>query len=270
LAQHEQAEEPEMEGERTPLTGAAQRGGATDARSWRGVASCPALAVAAVHALCVAVTALVVTWMSQYHGFSWAYGDAGVFSWHPTLMTLALLVCLPQAAIAFRWMTWLPRSQRKTVHGALLTAGLALASVGLVAVVRFHDEKQPTRIKNFYSLHSIVGLLTLCLLVAQWLGGLYAFWWPQVVGESRALFRAVHARVGLVLALGLVLASVLSGVAEKTAFTASDCTGGNATLEARCRTGNAFGGSAVFLILNVALVLLWPAAAPTAGSDPLL
>ena len=68
-----------------------------------------------------------------------------------------------------------------------------------------HDEKQPTRIKNFYSLHSIVGLLTLCLLVAQWLGGLYAFWWPQVVGESRALLRAVHARVGLVLALVIIV-----------------------------------------------------------------
>jgi hypothetical protein len=260
--------EGETEGETTPLTGVAGRAGATKAQSWCSMPSCPSLAVAAVHALCVAVTALVVTWMSQYHGFSWAYGDARVFSWHPTLMTLALLVCLPQAAIAFRWITWLPRSQRKTVHGALLTAGLALASVGLVAVVRFHDEKQPMRIKNMYSLHSIVGLLTFCLLIVQWLGGLYAFWWPQVVGESRALFRAAHARVGLVLALGLVLASVLTGVAEKTAFTASDCTGGNATLEARCRTGNAFGGSAVLLILNVALVLLWPAAAPVAGADP--
>lgn len=34
-------------------------------------------------------------------GFSWAKGDGRVFNWHPVLMTLGLLVCSSQAALAY-------------------------------------------------------------------------------------------------------------------------------------------------------------------------
>jgi hypothetical protein len=34
-------------------------------------------------------------------GWSWAAGDARVFNWHPLLMTLGLLFCSTQAALAY-------------------------------------------------------------------------------------------------------------------------------------------------------------------------
>jgi hypothetical protein len=34
-------------------------------------------------------------------GFSWKYGDAKVFNWHPLLMSLGFVFCSMQAALAY-------------------------------------------------------------------------------------------------------------------------------------------------------------------------
>lgn len=63
------------------------------------------------------------------------------------------------------------RNERKKkmdlIHGAIMISALLLAAVGLKAVFDFHDLAQPEPHLHFTSLHSWIGLITICFLALQ-------------------------------------------------------------------------------------------------------
>ena len=93
-------------------------------------------------------------------GFSWVTGDKRVFNWHPVLMTGGFVAALGQATLVHSVpATALDKGTRKWVHAALLALALILASAGLVAVFRSHNEAVPP-IPNMYSAHAWFGMVS--------------------------------------------------------------------------------------------------------------
>lgn len=215
---------------------------------------------ALVHALCATSVVLVVTWFGALDsGFAWGSGDAGVFAWHPTLMTLGLLAFFSEAALAFRL------GLGKRLHAALHAAALACVVMGLVAVLRFHNEASPP-IPNLYSLHSWLGLLAVGAYGANFLLGSAAFGLQLPAQATRARLVPVHAAAGRLVLSVLVAASVCTGVLEKLTF-GKDCNDASGHRNAKCNVGSALALVAVALVLLVAVLLAMPRRPATPSSS---
>jgi len=238
-------------GERLP--GAKEYGAAT-AIMWL------TLAVQVLGGSCLA---LVVVWFGKYdNGYSWATGNPAVFSWHPTLMTMGMLVCFSNAAISYRSFSALSRPSRKLLHGTLNFLAWVFLVIGLRAVFRFHDEKlgpdgQPAPIKNMYSLHSWLGLSTAVVFSAQFLIGFVSFAYPKLGAEQRTALVPKHALAGSLILVCLVASTVSTGVLEKMTF-GGDCNK-NGELTTKCVVANLFGMFSVALIVCTACIVLYPA-----------
>ncbi|TYZ64308.1 hypothetical protein PybrP1_002273 [[Pythium] brassicae (nom. inval.)] len=184
------------------------------------------------HALPVLVFVLVAVWMgsalTQYvkvgnvvspknlSGFSWGYADGRVFNWHPLLMTLGFVVLSTQAALAYLSLPF-SHDTNKRIHLSLHGLGFLSATVGIVAVFRFHNEHN---IKNLYSLHSWFGLLTLILFAIHYLVSFAVFFFPGARRPVRAQLSPFHIGLGVGI-IGLVYATAATGVLEKLSFNAS-------------------------------------------------
>lgn len=93
-----------------------------------------------------------------------------LFNWHPLLQTLAFPLCMAEALLAYRApLAPLPaqRPLRKAYHAALHTLAILAATLGTAAAILSHTLKRPSKVPNFYSVHSVLGLATLVLLAAQ-------------------------------------------------------------------------------------------------------
>lgn len=100
------------------------------------------------------------------------------------------------------------------VHMLLHAVALFLGSVGIYAAFKFHNE---SGIDNLYSLHSWVGLGTICLYSIQWLLGVATFFFPGASPTVRRRMLPWHTRAGLVVYILALLASEL-GFLEKLTF----------------------------------------------------
>uniref|UniRef100_H3GYT9 Cytochrome b561 domain-containing protein n=1 Tax=Phytophthora ramorum TaxID=164328 RepID=H3GYT9_PHYRM len=118
-------------------------------------------------------------------GFSWTHGDARVFNWHPLLMSFGFVFCSIQAALVY---ISLPFSH---------------------AVNKVREER-----KNW------LGLSVLILFGAHWLGSFVVFFYPGAEKDARASIAPYHVAIGMSI-LGLVVATVETGILEKLAFNGS-------------------------------------------------
>ncbi|KAL4139740.1 hypothetical protein PRNP1_015631 [Phytophthora ramorum] len=149
-------------------------------------------------------------------GFSWIHGDARVFNWHPLLMSFGFVFCSIQAALAYISLPF-SHAVNKRIHLSLHALGFLSAVAGTVAVFRFHNEHGIT---NLYSLHSWLGLSVLILFGAHWLGSFVVFFYPGAEKDARASIAPYHVAIGMSI-LGLVVATVETGILEKLAFNGS-------------------------------------------------
>ena len=168
-------------------------------------------------------------------GVSWAEGDAKrVFNWHPVLMVLAYSI-MNVAALIFRvsgtssYQTLSRgnseartkrRSTMKAIHGYVWVACFLIGMVGILAVVKSHNDAVSGYIANLYSLHSWVGCLVMSLYTLQLLVGIFAF--GGLLGGTSRLFAVpsvmeLHKYSGALLHL-LVTATIVLGIQEKEGF----------------------------------------------------
>ena len=141
---------------------------------------------------------LVLVWLvGNSSGFSWEHGNGNVFHWHPLMMTLAV-VCGLESAVVFRTQG-IVQVRKKRLHAVLHICSFVFMTVGLVAVFRFHNEHRPAPIKNLYSLHSWVGILTVTLFGVQAAVGLVTFLTSVCTGARKREFLPVHTSSGLVI-----------------------------------------------------------------------
>jgi cytochrome b-561 len=148
-----------------------------------------------------------------------ANDTSGVFNWHPLLMTFSFIVGMGEAVLAFkRPLLPLPdRPARKAWHVVLHTTAILSGAFGITAAIKSHTLKRPDAIPNFYSVHSWLGLLVICLVLTQFSLGFLAYIAPKWSQPNKEAFGAVHAYLGLSTFLG-GLATMLVGIQEKTTF----------------------------------------------------
>jgi len=132
-----------------------------------------------------------------------------LFNFHPLLNFFAFL-CLSVGVMSWKiFPNWTHR-QRKSVHGVLNTAGLILILTSTAIVVRWHALLDS---EHFYSVHSWLGLMTIVVASAQWLGGFCGFGLAVVGDEWKATLLPVHKFLGTlvyILLLSLLMLGLLN------------------------------------------------------------
>ncbi|KAK1930261.1 Cytochrome b ascorbate-dependent protein 3 [Phytophthora citrophthora] len=200
-------------------------------------------------------------------GFSWSQGDAKVFNWHPLLMSFGFVFCSFQAALAYISLPFSHAVNKvilgvlQRIHLSLHAFGFLSAVVGAVAVFRFHNEHGIT---NLYSLHSWLGLGVLILFAAHWLGSFAVFFYPGAEKNVRASIAPYHIGFGLAI-VGLIVATVETGILEKLAFNGSCNVNGELNgkavkgyMASDCVLGNTIG-LLVALTFVTSLIVIWHA-----------
>uniref|UniRef100_A0A8C7XI95 ascorbate ferrireductase (transmembrane) n=1 Tax=Oryzias sinensis TaxID=183150 RepID=A0A8C7XI95_9TELE len=142
------------------------------------------------------------------------------FSWHPFLMTLAFSFLMTQAILLFSPHGSLVRrfshKAKGRLHWMLQGLGALCAVTGLTAI--FYNKGLNGK-PHFTSWHGLLGLLTVCVAVAQSLAAVPLIYHSLAKGWSLAKLKRYHAASGLVAYL-LGSGSLLLGLCS-TWFTAS-------------------------------------------------
>ncbi|KAG2537140.1 hypothetical protein PVAP13_9NG251300 [Panicum virgatum] len=111
---------------------------------------------------------------------------------HPVLMLIGFIILGSEAIMSYKILPW-SHDTDKIAHMVLHAVALFLGSVGIYAAFKFHNE---SGIANLYSLHSWVGLGTICLYGIQWLLGVSTFFYPGASPTVRRRMLPWHVRSG--------------------------------------------------------------------------
>ncbi|XP_030066260.1 plasma membrane ascorbate-dependent reductase CYBRD1 [Microcaecilia unicolor] len=158
----------------------------------------------------------VLVWVLYWReGLSWD-GALAEFNWHPLLIVIGFIVLQGFAIVVYR-LPWTWRCSKflmKCIHAGLHLTVLILATVSLVAVFDFHNNKN---IPNMYSMHSWLGLAAVVLYGVQILIGLLVYLFPFAPVTLRATLLPFHVFSGLLI-FGAGIATALMGITEKLFF----------------------------------------------------
>ena len=176
------------------------------------------------HILALSAVFVVSAWVSDEAmgggGVSWAEGDAKrVFNWHPILMIVAFAF-MTVASLSF-FMKWrsADRKVNKTLHAMQWGVAAVCATVGIVAVVKSHNDPVSGFIANLYSLHSWIGIGIILLYVAQFLAGAMSFGLSLqgISNQQRGKVMNLHKFFGPLIYVGTAF-TILLGIQEKEGF----------------------------------------------------
>lgn len=141
----------------------------------------------------------VVTWLGVLFWAFFGLGGLGstrklLFNWHPVIMTAAVVVFLPHAALAWSDAALhdeLGKKSTKLIHAVLNIVVFVLVNIGILVAFTSHQQQ---RFANFYSLHSWFGLITLGLLKGNVFAGLASWMFPESIVSSFS--KCYHRNVG--------------------------------------------------------------------------
>ncbi|KAL8218538.1 hypothetical protein R6Q57_021911 [Mikania cordata] len=124
-----------------------------------------------VHLLVISIATFTLVWLIKFReGFAFNSNiKAKIFNLHPLLMILGFVIfsgegVFESAAIVVYKSIPGNRKAQKFIHLMLHFIALVVGIVGVYAVFRFHQE---LHIPHMYSLHSWIGLSTICLFGLQ-------------------------------------------------------------------------------------------------------
>ncbi|KAI4340716.1 hypothetical protein MLD38_025526 [Melastoma candidum] len=168
------------------------------------------------HLFAVAVLILLLVWLFHFHEGLDYYSNNPyrVFNVHPFLMVFGFIIIGGEGLMAYKTTARAERKVRKVIHAMLNLTALCLGAVGVRAVFKFHGM---LNLPNMYSLHSWIGLTTICAFGLQWAFGLVAF---LVGGLSEGRKRRLlpwHVCFGRTI-LYMAICSALTGLIEKATF----------------------------------------------------
>uniref|UniRef100_A0A8V1AHL4 ascorbate ferrireductase (transmembrane) n=1 Tax=Gallus gallus TaxID=9031 RepID=A0A8V1AHL4_CHICK len=126
-------------------------------------------------------------------------GAAGLFSWHPLLMALAVSLLMTEALLAFSPeaspLRGLSRKAKARAHWVLQALAVLCAALGL-GLVAYNKHLHGTG--HLRTWHGRIGLLTVLYFAVQSLGGLPLLY-PKLAGSwPPGKLRLYHATAGLV------------------------------------------------------------------------
>eukprot|EP00586_Coscinodiscus_wailesii_P023447 CAMPEP_0172519518 /NCGR_PEP_ID=MMETSP1066-20121228/291464_1 /TAXON_ID=671091 /ORGANISM="Coscinodiscus wailesii, Strain CCMP2513" /LENGTH=386 /DNA_ID=CAMNT_0013302119 /DNA_START=55 /DNA_END=1216 /DNA_ORIENTATION=+ len=148
-------------------------------------------------------------------GLSWEEGQSKkVFNWHPLMMVSAFIL-MTLASLAFRNpFSCSDRWKKKMYHGLMWVLAATCMMVGMIAVVKSHNDAVSGYIANLYSLHSWIGIAVLSLYSIQFVGGVTFFGFQIGTGSLRARMLSLHQFLGPVIYFAMVM-TILLGLQEK-------------------------------------------------------
>ncbi|XP_010908428.1 ascorbate-specific transmembrane electron transporter 2 [Elaeis guineensis] len=167
------------------------------------------------HVLAVAAAVMVLVWNIHFRG-GLAFESTNknlIFNVHPVLMTIGFIIMGSEAIMSYRAFPG-SREVNKIVHLTLHAVALVLGALGIYFAFKNHNE---SGIANLYSLHSWVGLGTICLYGIQWVFGFVIFFFPGAAPNLKRGALPWHVFFGLFVYI-LALANAELGFLEKITF----------------------------------------------------
>ncbi|THU63111.1 hypothetical protein C4D60_Mb01t12290 [Musa balbisiana] len=167
------------------------------------------------HLLAATAAVMVLVWCIHFRG-GLAFESANkslIFNVHPVLMLIGFIIMGSEATMSYRTLPWSKRV-KKTIHLILHAIALVLGVFGIYFAFKFHNE---SGIDNLYSLHSWMGLGTICLYGIQWILGFVTFLYPGASVFLRTAYLAWHVLFGIFVYL-LAIATAELGFLEKLTF----------------------------------------------------
>lgn len=158
---------------------------------------------------------LILYWCIHYNGglaFD-SHNKTKIFNVHPVFMFVGFIFLSSQAILAYKIIP-AKKEVQKTVHLVLLGTGIILGAIGIYAVFKYHNE---SNIKNMYSLHSWLGIGTICLFGLQWISALLAFVFPGASQGRRDAIYPWHVFLGVFL-YAMVIGTAELGILERLSF----------------------------------------------------
>nr|XP_043620062.1 probable ascorbate-specific transmembrane electron transporter 1 [Erigeron canadensis] len=168
------------------------------------------------HLLVISIAALTLAWLIKFReGFAFKSqsNKAKIFNLHPLLMILGFVLFSGEAIIMYKAVPAKRRAQ-KLMHLILHFIALVAGIIGVYAVFKFHSE---VGIIHMYTLHSWIGLSTICLFGLQWLLGFFSFWYPRAEPMKRARMLPWHAFFGMVIFF-MTIVTAETGLTQKFLF----------------------------------------------------
>ncbi|XP_034242076.1 cytochrome b reductase 1 isoform X2 [Thrips palmi] len=183
------------------------------------------LVVALAIILLIGALVLVLFWVLYYRGgFAWNENPTLEFNLHPVLMIAGFITFSGFSMLLYRVGRCCRRIYVKLFHTIFHALAVPCVVVGFIAVLDSHNLANPP-IRNFYSLHSWMGFVTMGLFALQFVVGFFSFLILLCCENATAGFRAslvpIHATFGI-LTFMLAVATCLTGLTEKTIFTLGD------------------------------------------------
>ncbi|XP_031498189.1 probable transmembrane ascorbate ferrireductase 4 isoform X2 [Nymphaea colorata] len=131
---------------------------------------------------------------------------------HPLVMVIGFILVSGEAILIHKALPSWSRNFKKSLHLFLQAVALGLGFFGIW--IKFYKYKG---FANFYSLHSWMGLICMCLFVSQWIVGFMSFWHRGEVRGVRVYVLPWHVFVGLY-TYALSVATAETGLLEKLTF----------------------------------------------------
>ncbi|XP_052127268.1 plasma membrane ascorbate-dependent reductase CYBRD1 isoform X3 [Frankliniella occidentalis] len=180
------------------------------------------LVVALAIILLVGALVLVLFWVLYYRqGFAWTENPTLEFNLHPVLMIAGFITFSGFSMLLYRIGRCCRRIYVKLFHTIFHALAVPCVVVGFIAVLDSHNLANPP-IRNFYSLHSWMGFVTMGLFALQFVVGFFSFLILLCCENATAGFRAslvpIHATFGI-LTFMLAVATCLTGLTEKAFLT---------------------------------------------------
>ncbi|WOH07580.1 hypothetical protein DCAR_0727012 [Daucus carota subsp. sativus] len=161
------------------------------------------------HLLVIVVTTLILVWLLNFReGIAFrSRTKEKIFNLHPLLMTIGFVLVAGEAIMTSKTVP--SERARKTFHLILHCVALVAGTTGIYAAFKFHNELS---LPN--TLHSWIGMSTICLFGLQFLLGVYSFMFPGANSGASSRTTKWHRFVSIFIFL-MAIISAETGLVEK-------------------------------------------------------
>ncbi|KAI3744207.1 hypothetical protein L1987_57284 [Smallanthus sonchifolius] len=149
------------------------------------------------HLLVISIAALMLYWLIKLReGVAFTSNvKIKIFNLHPLFTVLGFIIFSGEAIITYKGIPT-TRPTLKLIHLILHLIALSAGILGICAVFKFHNQLKTA---HAYTLHSWIGLSTICLFGLQLLLGFVTFLFPGAKSATRARYSPWHIFTGVVI-----------------------------------------------------------------------
>ncbi|KDP38166.1 hypothetical protein JCGZ_04809 [Jatropha curcas] len=147
------------------------------------------------HLIFLSVATLVLVWLLKFEdGFAFkSANEIKILNVHIFLMIVGFILIAGEAIMAYKTIP-AERKVQKAVHFILHLIALVAGVLGVYAAFKY---KHQIGDKNMVTLHSWLGMITICLFGLQWVLGFFCYVFPGAEMTARASYMPWHVFGGM-------------------------------------------------------------------------